>query len=267
MTISHLIFNFNASFGGHEMDEEGKLSYRLKKIIFAAQIILCFGLSFAFADSEMTTIQKLNTDDWQKFHEEEGITLYRSQENESGLIPFRASGVFEGNIEDYLKVLLHHSEKSKWAPKLKRVALHKQISPNSFIFSEYYKTPWPATDREFLLRGEVVFAGNKHIRLIANNAKDLSFSDKDHIRCDVKLLNLDLKAVSSNKTSITFEFYGDMMGWMPVWLINIIQKKWPMRFLKGLSSQVESGKVYPTKEYLGLDRPQNGMQMDRKDDN
>lgn len=206
-------------------------------------ILSFFGSSPSFAKS------------WVKFHEEGGISLYRSQEETSGLIPFRASGIFEGSLEDYLKVLLHHSEKPQWAPKLKKVTVHKQVTPNSFVFSEYYRTPWPATDREFLLAGEVKFVSNSHIRLVAKNSLDLSLKSEDHIRCDVKVLNLDLKRVSSNKTSITFEFYGDMMGWMPVWLINIIQKKWPMRFLEGLSSQVKAGKVYPTKEYLGLERP------------
>jgi hypothetical protein len=225
-------------------------SYFLIYFLVAYLIVgIAPGANTIFAD-------KLSTDLWQKFHEEEGISLYRSQQEASGLIPFRASGLFNGNIEDYLKVLLHHSEKAKWAPKLKKVVVHKKLGPNRFIFSEYYKTPWPATDREFLLKGEVVFVNDSHIRLIAENANDLSYGDSNHIRCDVKLLNIDLKSISSNKTSITFEFYGDMMGWMPVWLINLIQKKWPMRFLKGLSSQVSSGNVYPTKDYLGLKRPE-----------
>lgn len=221
--------------------------FKFKERFILGIISLCLGLHSIHANEERA---------WQKFHQEGVISLYRSQERDSGLIPFRASGTFEGSLEDYLKVLLHHREKPQWAPKLKKVDVHKQMTPNRFIFSEYYKTPWPATDREFLLEGEVQFVSNSHVRLIAQNSTELSYVSEDHIKCDVKVLNLDLKRVASNKTSITFEFYGDMMGWMPVWLINIIQKKWPMRFLQGLSSQVKAGKAYPTKEYLGLERPQ-----------
>ncbi len=192
---------------------------------------------------------------WLKFYEEAGITLYRAGETASGLIPFKASGVFAGPLESYLMVLLHHDRKPTWAPKLKSVKVHKRIDSNTFIFSEYYKTPWPAADREFLLVGKVRFMGPNHVRLEAVNAQQKNLKDAYHILCDVKLLNLDLKKVSSNKTAITFEFYGDMMGWMPVWLINLIQKKWPMRFLKGLSDQVATGKAIATKEYLGLERP------------
>lgn len=221
-----------------------------KILLFWAIVMSALGFK-AIAQEEITAA---NSKGWLQFHEENGIKLFRAHKEESGLIPFRAYGIFEGKIEDYLKVLLNHKEKPNWAPKLKEVKVHRRISSNQFIFSEYYKTPWPATDREFLLKGHVQFVAPGHIRLVAENAQETELKRKDHILCNVLLLNLDLKKISSNKTAITFEFYGDMMGWMPIWLINIIQKKWPMRFLQGLSSYVKEGRAVVTKEYLSLER-------------
>lgn len=191
---------------------------------------------------------------WEKFHEFEGISLYRALEKKSGLIPFKAEAIFEGQKEDYLKILLNHNEKNQWAPKLKSVVVHQRIDSNTFIFSEYYKTPWPAADREFLLRGHVEFPSENLIILRAENEKDLSYAKEEHIVCDVKVLNLYLEQIEKQKTKITFTFYGDMLGWMPIWLINIIQKKWPLRFLQGLRKYHAIGNIRESSEYLNLKR-------------
>ena len=179
--------------------------------------------------------------EWEKFHQEQEIALYRAPKSAEGLIPFKAEATFKGNIEHFLMALLYYPDKPKWAPKLKKVVVHKRLGRNRFVFSEYYKTPWPATDREFLLEGNILVEGTKEKRiykLIAHNSKELSFARDGHIVCDVSLLNLTLESVSPEQTFIRFEFLGDMKGWMPTWLINIIQKKWPLRFLQGLKSYV-----------------------------
>ena len=190
---------------------------------------------------------------WIKFHEEDGVSLYRAPEKKNGLIPFKAEATFRGTKEDYLKILLSFSQKNQWAPKLKKAKVHRRPAPNQFIFSEYYETPWPATDREFLLRGRIDFPSEKVILLKAENERDLSYAKADHIICDVKILNLELREVGESQTKITFEFYGDMKGWMPIWLINLIQKRWPLRFLLSLEEIRSLGQVKLSEDYLMLE--------------
>ena len=67
-------------------------------------------------------------------------------------------GVINADVVNVLKVLRDFDHKHLWAPKLKSVKIHQKINENEFIFSEYYKTPWPATDREFLLKGTLITA-------------------------------------------------------------------------------------------------------------
>jgi hypothetical protein len=191
-------------------------------------------------------------EDWEAFHHQEGITLYRQAKSQDGLIPFRASGEFKGNIKFFLMALMDHQTKPEWAPKLKKVTVHQTIKPNEVVFSEYYKTPWPASDRQFLLKGEISSPQKGSILLKAQNSLELKWKDDDHIVCDVRFLNLLLEKLDEDKTRITFSFYGDMKGWMPSWLINIIQKKWPLRFLEGLQKYVDQGKVVESDEFKSL---------------
>ena len=189
---------------------------------------------------------------WESFHKEDGIELFRAKEQKDGIIPFKAIAIIDRSQKDILKVLMDVDRKPEWSPKLKDVKLHKRVSPITYIFSEYYKTPWPFSDREFLLEGQVVFPEPGLVTLFAKSKNESGFEDDDHIQCDVSFLNLNLYDRGPNKTAVSFSFHGDMKGWMPVWLINIIQKKWPMRFIQGLRKTLEEKSPRETEFFNSL---------------
>lgn len=178
------------------------------------------------------------TSNWKKIGSEDQITIY-AKKAKNGILPFKAIGNIEAEINEVLLILTNHRQKNLWAPKLEKVSMHSEFpQTNEYIFSEYYKTPWPATDREFLLKGKIIRESNDVISLKAFSVEDnleySSFKSPNHIQAKVNYLNLKLIRLSSNETQIQFEFHGDMKGWMPNWLTNLIQKKWPLRFIQGL---------------------------------
>jgi len=191
---------------------------------------------------------------WEEFHVEDGVTLFKSRKAEKGIIPFRAEAILQGRFEDYLKALMNLKDKNLWAPKLKETKLHQLVNSNTFIFSEYYKTPWPATDREFLLKGSVIFKGKKEVIFFAKSILKNHLKRIDHIQCDVREITLILREVNKNETFISFTFEGDMKGWMPTWLINLIQRRWPMRFIQALEKFIIREEVEVTPEYIQLKR-------------
>jgi hypothetical protein len=192
--------------------------------------------------------------DWESFSLENGIQLYKSSAQASGVIPFKAEAVLEGPFEIYLKLLLDPTGRPTWAPKLKKIEIHKSITPNHFIYSEFYHTPWPASDRQFLLAGKVHFLGPKHVVLSAQNALQTEYIDEDYILCDVNFLEFELEEIEKGKTRMSFTFIGDMKGWMPIWLINLIQKKWPLRFIQKIREGAQTLKPVNTDIYDHLIR-------------
>jgi uncharacterized membrane protein len=175
----------------------------------------------------------LNTlSEWKKILEEDTISVYSEQEA-VGVIPFKAIGIVDANIDIVYQVLIDHKNKHLWSPKLKSVKVHKKLNNNIIYFSEYYKTPWPAVDREFLLKGQITKTKNKVI-LSARSIEDNTLDNSDYIQARVETLHLELIPVGKSKTKVIFEFFGDFQGWMPIWLTNLIQKKWPLRFIQGL---------------------------------
>ncbi len=195
------------------------------------KLVLVFFLSFS-----LSSMAKIN---WKPIHAENNINIYTKVAKE-GILPFRATGIINAPLEKVLKTLMDLDNKNKWSPKLKNINIHKQINPNHLIISEYYKTPWPATDREFLLEGikEKISAKKYIIKAKSFNAKE--YASSEHIQADVKYLDVTIEEISKNRTSIDFRFHGDLKGWMPIWLTNLIQKKWPLRFIESLNKYATS---------------------------
>ena len=181
--------------------------------------------------------------DWEPFYNEQGIELERAPKSADGLIPFRATTVVPYSWQKVLNVLLDVRRKPEWSPKLKQVKIHEILKPNQVYFSEFYSTPWPASDREFLMEGNIITDGKGAI-LTAKSIHSKNLEDDDHIQADVQYLDVALTPAGPGKTKVVFTFLGHMKGWMPVWLINIIQKKWPVRFLQGLKKQLDKKPVW-----------------------
>ena len=176
---------------------------------------------------------------WKVSKVENGITLY-VKDAINGLIPFKARANLKLPIDQVAKVLMDFDHKHKWSPKLKSVKVHEQINEHQVLFSEYYKTPWPSMDREFLMHGRVEGVGSSEVTFSARSVSKESLitkyaSDK-HIQAEVFSLHLTLTKLGESATSIAFEFRGDLKGWMPKWLTNLIQERWPKLFIEGLDA-------------------------------
>ena len=179
----------------------------------------------------------VNCFSWDMVLQEDGITIF-AKNDAPGVMPFKADGIIDANIDKIIEIIQDYRNKHLWSPKLKRVELHEALDDNTFVFSEFYKTPWPAVDREFLLKGKIFRVSPSRVNIMANSLNDTELHNTDYIQAEVKALNLTLEKISENKTKITFEFYGDMKGWMPTWLMNLIQKKWPFRFIQALRKRI-----------------------------
>ena len=113
-------------------------------------------------------ISKQDKNAWNQIGNEDNITIF-SKSASDGVLPFKAIGTINRNINTVLSVLKNHQKKHEWAPKLDKVTLHKQLSKTDYIFSEYYKTPWPASDREFLLQGKIKKIDANNYLLLAHS--------------------------------------------------------------------------------------------------
>jgi len=192
-----------------------------------------FTLFFLFIFGEPSFLRAKTN--WEFLLSQEGVQVFKGSSQGSSPIPFKATGTLKFPLAKVLEALVDETRKPLWAPKLKRVHIHHKESDLSVVlFSEFYKTPWPAYDREFLLQGSLIHLSKNKILLKARSLNNSTLTDDNHIQAKVDKLNLLLEGIGSDETRLTFEFHGDMMGYIPKWLSNIIQRKWPLKFILGL---------------------------------
>ena len=191
---------------------------------------------------------------WQYIGDDEGVSLYRSLNETDGLLPFKADAELEVPYERIVMALVDAEGKPDWAPKLKATAVHSQISSNHFVYSEYYKTPWPFKDREFLLDGTVTYEQNRVV-FSAVNSENISLARKDHLTANIQELTFTVTPLSATRTRVAFTFSGDLGGWIPDFVKTIIQKRWPVRFIQALRDRVANHGQLETPRYRSLKKP------------
>ena len=189
---------------------------------------------------------------WQLVSKERGISLYELENPpDRDMLPFRAEKVVNLPLRKLLYILVDYKNKNKWAPKLKGVKIHKKMGINQFLFSEYYEVPWPFYDRQFLLKGKVQLNEN-FIHIMAHSVDDKNYHAKDHIRADVDVIDVKLYRQSENKTKIVFEFLGDMGGYIPTFVQNIIRRRWPNNFIESLEKYAAKTKNMAASDWEGV---------------
>lgn len=194
-----------------------------------------------------------STNTWEQIDTIGEVALFRSLEESDDLLPFKAIAKLNIPYQKIVMALVDAERKNSWAPKLKFTTIHNEISTNHFEYSEYYTTPWPFYDREFLLLGTVEYKSDR-ILFTAQNSTDKNLADENHLLANVKVMEVAIIPLSSDTTQVEFTFSGDLGGWIPTFVKNIIQKKWPIRFIQAMQSYIQNTPTLETPRYLALQK-------------
>jgi len=62
--------------------------------------------------------------------------------------------------------------------------------------------------------------------------------DENNIRADLFETIYTLTAIDKETTAVMLTFHADPKGWVPNWIVNIIQRKFPFRILKNLNARL-----------------------------
>ena len=213
--------------------------------------ILLFGISAYLATPVSHADYK--DDAWEHIGIYEDVNLYRAVHESEGLLPFRADAEVEAPHESIVMALLDAERKPEWAPKLKSTVVHARISSNSFEYSEYYETPWPFKDREFLLHGTVEYRSDRVV-FHAANSENPHLARPDHLRAKIRVLTFEIVPLSERSTRVVFTFSGDLGGWIPGFVKTIIQRKWPVRFIQSLRDYLAANDLPETERYRSLQK-------------
>ena len=180
---------------------------------------------------------------WEKVDEENGIVSYRKPVAGSPIVAFKGEADVKASIEKILWVLTNNEHKPKWVDRMKKSYELEKKTPYHAIVYQVFKLPVPISNRDYVYEGKITRKGEQ----ILVNLKSVSHRKAppvEGVRAYLKRCTYVLTPKGDNLTHISVEVHTDPRGWLPSWLVNIIQKKWPIRTLSGIQKMV-------TKSYVG----------------
>ena len=175
---------------------------------------------------------------WKLQHEENSIQVYTLDVKKSDLLKARAVAVITAPMKDIQQVIDDIDNRHEWVPYLRKSERVAVISDTRRIEYSVFKAPWPASDRDFVYELQILKATENYLIYKMVSVDNALVAEKNSIiRAELFECVYSLTAISENTTGIEVIYYADPKGWLPDWLVNIIQVKFPYRILLNLQSR------------------------------
>lgn len=176
---------------------------------------------------------------WKKINDKNGIAVYSTEIHGSEILKIKTRAKINASILEIQSILDNVEHRSNWIPYLKESSVIENISITENIEYSLFSAPWPASNRDFVYK----------LTRISNNKSNAIYKmksithakkpeDGSMIRADLMDSTYILTALSEKETRVELIFHADPKGWLPNWIINIIQRILPYLILKNLRQQV-----------------------------
>jgi hypothetical protein len=210
---------------------------------------------------------------WEVIRDEDGIVVKRAQIEGTDLVGLRGEAIILTSVNKVLGVLFDGERQKEWVDRLKFTRVVKQLGEYDFIVHKEFWLPWPLSNREFIYHvkasleefpeGENLAEGLKgkgkvFLEMKSLNSEQIKNLENEQIFGTIKddtnaglvvrgemvrglyiLTPLETK----NTTRVEIEILSDPKGYIPKWLVNLVQKDWPFKTLGSIRSQVKKKSV------------------------
>ncbi len=197
-----------------------------------------------FLISNLFSAQAVGADkhNWQRVTDENNIQVYVLEAGDSDIVKAKAQSKIKAPLKKIKATLDDISHRHEWIPYLKVSKALSKYKNNRRIEYSHFKAPWPASDRDFVYEIELVSeTENKLIYKMASVESALMPVDENKIRADLFETIYTLTVIDEQTTEVSLTFHADPKGWLPNWVINIIQRVLPFKILENLNARLNAG--------------------------
>ncbi len=178
-------------------------------------------------------------DDWEEVSRADDLVVFRKVMKDNPIFAYKGEALVKAPFERVLSVVMNTERRTEWMERVVESSTKKIISPYEKIDLMITRVPWPMRGREFLFRSIFqIDAKGKKATLRLESIEDPKFpQDPDRIRGWIQNATFELIATSDYTTRVTAESHTDPKGWLPAWIINLVQRTFPRKTLGRLTEQ------------------------------
>ncbi len=199
---------------------------------FSVCAALCIAAS-ALADSKLPP--------WEKFDEEDGISVYRRDIPDSPIVALRGEGVIDAPLLRVASVLVDTKRATEWIDSLAEARTIRKISDTEFVEWDHIATPFVLADRDFVFNAKLdLRPKQKQVALNYHSVNDPAAPKTDYVRGVFNYGTFVLTSIAGGKkTHVVAEVLCDPKGSVAKWIVNLFQKSWPHNTITSLRNQVK----------------------------
>jgi hypothetical protein len=173
---------------------------------------------------------------WQHLTTEKDIEVYRGLIPDSPLVGFKGKSVIEAPLAKVLSVVYDVEKIKEWLSDVKELKVLER-RPN-FGKVEYNRTKaqWPVRDRDFVYQVSVqIQHETKGVEILIESTEHPDAPNpKGVVRGELRSSRYFLKALDDKRTFLEVEIFADPKGSVPKWMVNLVQKSWPINTISGI---------------------------------
>ena len=182
---------------------------------------------------------------WKEVNNKGGILVYIGEAQDTPIVKAKGIVTIDATTDEIVAVLDDNANHTKWVPYLLESRKLEAISDSERLEYNLFDAPWPASRRDFVFRviAEEMRDGLNGIVFRVRSEPSSLMPDQDGvIRGALLESTFRLIELEPRGTRVELIFQADPRGWIPVWIVNLVQRIWPYTVLTGLRNQVASGK-------------------------
>lgn len=173
---------------------------------------------------------------WEQVGTKDGVRVARMAVPGSSKLAFRGETVANIHIGKVLQVFGESKSRKYWVDRWKSDRDLDVKSPLERTYWIRFGLPFPVSDRDYVLHTKAEVDATR--RIVTARIRSVDHPSKGVDDCCVRGLVAStfyrFEALPGEKTRLTVEVQTDPKGMLPSWLVNLIQKDWPVKTLNGL---------------------------------
>ena len=116
--------------------------------------------------------------------------------------------------------------------------VNNEISPE-YVNYQAVTAPWPVSNRDMIYLWKANRLSNGDIQIELKSVDYPDGPDTVGVRMKLHFSRFILNKKPNGGTRVTLEILSDPMGLIPKWVVNMIQKNYPVKFFRALKKQVK----------------------------
>lgn len=177
--------------------------------------------------------------EWQEMYTEAEVTVSMMELEGTKLFAFKGETIMDAPASKVMYVLLDNDHRIEWVDRLYINKVLSTSGPHEYVLYQAFDLPALFASRDYVYRGVAVRESENVVTLDLKSVEHPDAPETVGIRAELVNTLYRLTMLEDGRTRVEVEVQTDPKGWMPVWLVNLVQRTWPLETLNGLRGQLD----------------------------